>query len=48
MHTGWEYTVEEVGINRLGRIKSTELPAGEVGYIIAGIKTSATSRSATR
>jgi len=39
LHTGTEHQVEEVGINRLGRIKSTELPAGSVGYLIAGVKT---------
>ncbi len=39
LHTGTEHQVEEVGINRLGRIKGTELPAGSVGYLIAGVKT---------
>ena len=38
MHTGKEYIVEEVGTNRLKHVKSEELVAGEVGYIIAGVK----------
>jgi GTP-binding protein LepA len=39
MHTEKEYKVEEVGHLRLRRIKTGELAAGDVGYIIAGIKT---------
>ncbi|GAB4259675.1 MAG: translation elongation factor 4 [Deferrisomatales bacterium] len=39
MHTGKEYAVEELGLNRLERVKGTALSAGEVGYVIAGIKT---------
>ncbi len=38
MHSGWDYTVEEVGINRLKFYPQEQLAAGEVGYIIAGIK----------
>ena len=38
MHSGWDYTVEEVGINRLKFIPHEQLSAGEVGYVIAGIK----------
>jgi GTP-binding protein LepA len=39
MHTEKDHEVEEVGLNRLGRLKAAELPAGSVGYAIAGIKT---------
>ncbi len=39
MHTGKEYTVEEVGYSQLKRVKKKELSAGSVGYCIAGIKT---------
>jgi GTP-binding protein LepA len=38
MHTGREFDVEEVGLLRLGREKLDELPAGAVGYVLAGIK----------
>ena len=38
MHTEKEYKVEEVGHLRLRRVKTGELAAGDVGYIIAGIK----------
>jgi GTP-binding protein LepA len=38
MHTGKDCHVEEVGLNRLGRLKGAELSAGAVGYVIAGIK----------
>ena len=38
MHSGWDYTVEEVGINRLKAYPQEQLSAGEVGYVIAGIK----------
>jgi GTP-binding protein LepA len=34
-----EYKVEEVGLFKLHREKQKEIKAGEVGYIIAGIKT---------
>jgi len=39
MHTGVDYIVEEVGLNRITHVKTAELTAGGVGYIIAGIKT---------
>jgi GTP-binding protein LepA len=39
MSTGATYKVEEVGLFRLSREPKDELTAGEVGYIIAGIKT---------
>ncbi len=39
MSTGATYKVEEVGYFRLSRVPQKELVAGEVGYIIAGIKT---------
>jgi GTP-binding protein LepA len=39
MHTDKDHEIEEVGLNRLGRLKAAELPAGSVGYAIAGIKT---------
>ncbi|MDX1501986.1 MAG: translation elongation factor 4, partial [Thermoanaerobaculia bacterium] len=39
MHTESEYEVEEVGLLQLKRVKQKELPAGSVGYVIAGIKT---------
>ena len=39
MHTGKEHLVEEVGLLRLKRVPKGELVAGEVGYVIAGIKT---------
>ena len=39
MHTEKEYKVEEVGHMHLKRVKTDELAAGDVGYIIAGIKT---------
>jgi GTP-binding protein LepA len=39
MHTEKDHEIEEVGLNRLGRLKAAELPAGSVGYAIAGIKT---------
>jgi GTP-binding protein LepA len=37
-HTDAIYPVDEVGYQRLGRFKVTELRAGEVGYVLAGIK----------
>ena len=39
MHTGKEYEVEEVGLLQLKRVKTKELAAGAVGYVIANIKT---------
>jgi GTP-binding protein LepA len=44
MSTGSTYTVEEVGYFRLARVPQKELVAGEVGYIIAGIKTVSDTR----
>src|SRR4029079_19667972 len=38
MHSAREYTVEEVGMLRLRRIATAELAAGDVGYVIAGVK----------
>ena len=38
MHTDAEYDVEELGLVRLKREKGKSLSAGEVGYVIAGIK----------
>ena len=39
MNTNSEYKVEEVGYLMLDLVKTNSLKAGEVGYIIAGIKT---------
>lgn len=39
MNTGGEYKVEETGTFVLDLVKQDSLQAGEVGYIIAGIKT---------
>jgi GTP-binding protein LepA len=39
MHTGKDYIVEECGVLKLEREAVDELPAGGVGYFIAGIKT---------
>jgi GTP-binding protein LepA len=39
MHSEKGFKVEEVGHLRLKRIKTGELSAGDVGYVIAGIKT---------
>jgi len=36
--TGLEYEIEELGIMRLDRIPTSRLEAGEVGYLMAGIK----------
>lgn len=44
MATGKEHKVEEVGIYRLQRLRQQSLSAGEVGYIIAGIKTVSDTR----
>lgn len=38
MHTDAEYVVEELGLVRLKREKGKVLTTGEVGYVIAGIK----------
>jgi GTP-binding protein LepA len=38
MHSGKEHGVEEVGLLQLERVKAKQLTAGEVGYVIAGIK----------
>jgi GTP-binding protein LepA len=38
MHAEAEHKVEEVGYLRLKRVPGQELAAGEVGYVIAGIK----------
>jgi len=38
MHSEQEHEVEEVGTLRLKRFPTQELAAGEVGYVIAGIK----------
>ncbi len=38
MSTGGEYKVEEVGLFQIDRKYKNELKAGQVGYIIAGIK----------
>jgi GTP-binding protein LepA len=37
-HTDAVYPVDEVGYQRLGRFRAPELRAGEVGYLLAGIK----------
>ena len=39
MHSDKEFTVEEVGLLQLQRVQTSELVAGSVGYVIAGIKT---------
>ncbi|AEE17187.1 translation elongation factor 4 [Treponema brennaborense] len=44
MHSGTEYKVETVGIFRIKLEETGELSAGDVGYIIAGIKTVADVR----
>ncbi len=38
MHSGKEYTLEEVGLLQLDRVPQKELESGEVGYLLAGIK----------
>ena len=38
MHSDAEHKVEEVGCQRLKRVPVKELVAGEVGYVLAGIK----------
>jgi GTP-binding protein LepA len=42
--TGREYEVEEVGILRLQRLETSTLSAGEVGYLIAGVRVLADAR----
>jgi len=44
MSNGAEYTVEEVGIFRIQRKPRKVLTAGQVGYLIAGIKTVSDTR----
>jgi GTP-binding protein LepA len=39
MYNGSQYPVETVGIFKIALVEQDELTAGEVGYIIAGIKT---------
>ncbi len=39
MHTAKDYVIEEVGLLQLKKVKTSELAAGGVGYVIAGIKT---------
>ncbi|MDY7093422.1 MAG: translation elongation factor 4 [Acidobacteriota bacterium] len=39
MHTKKDYEVDEVGQLQLEKVERKELKAGEVGYVIAGIKT---------
>jgi GTP-binding protein LepA len=39
MSNNAHYTVEEIGIFQIVRVPKKELSAGEVGYVIAGIKT---------
>ncbi len=38
MHTGRDYTVEELGYNQITSTPRDQLSAGEVGYIVAGVK----------
>jgi GTP-binding protein LepA len=38
IHTGADYTIEELGLQQLSRTPLEELSAGAVGYVIAGIK----------
>ena len=38
MHTGKEHVIEEVGHLLLKRVRTDELEAGSVGYIISGVK----------
>jgi GTP-binding protein LepA len=39
MHSAKDFHVEEVGLLRLKRVKTEALSAGDVGFVIAGIKT---------
>ena len=38
MHAGREFTVDELGYNQFKLVKRDQLSAGEVGYIVAGVK----------
>jgi len=38
MHTGADYEIEELGLNQLKQVPMKTLPAGSVGYVMAGIK----------
>ena len=38
MHSSKTYTVEELGLLKLKKVKTAELAAGMVGYVIAGVK----------
>lgn len=38
MHSRKDHQVEEVGLLRLERVRAPQLSAGEVGYLIAGVK----------
>jgi len=38
MHAGREFTVDEVGHNKFKLVPKDQLGAGEVGYIVAGVK----------
>ena len=40
MNAGNEYTADEIGILQIGQVPKKELRAGDVGYIITGIKVS--------
>ena len=40
VNTGKEYNADEIGVLKLNMMPCTELSAGNVGYIISGIKTS--------
>ena len=44
MSNGATYKVEEVGVFQIARVPRKELRAGEVGYLIAGIKTVSDTR----
>ena len=44
MSNNAEYRVEEVGLFRLGREPQKQLSAGQVGYVIAGVKTVSDTR----
>ena len=46
--TGAIHTVEEVGVFKMGLVKTNALSAGDVGYFIAGIKLSVISESGYR
>ena len=38
MHGGRDYKVDEIGYNQLKLVPKTKLSAGEVGYLVAGVK----------